>query len=534
MGLAEDSGILYIADASNRILQVNTSSGAHSIVAGTGKVATDIILNETRATNISLKYPWGITLDPSGNIYFSDSLSHVVRLINRTTGNVSVIAGNGTARFGGDGFQATVANLNRPTGITIDRNLNILIADCENHRIRKVSSLGIISTVAGSGNSSRCDAKSGPATMISLRYPTGVAVDSDGNLYIADTGHNLIRKVNTTTGMMTIIAGSKVFPQLKFFPVDFSLNLNLSIPTGILINSLGQIIFADYHGKLYSMDQYHYPATFTSVCHATLSEIPSYCLFLDSDSFQCASNHWHPTILFTPIKMVLFYNAADSASYNGTGQTVYDLSGKNNHGVLSNPSVIGGGFYFRGQNSDYLIASSMALTPTEAEGILSYEYWLKPTATVKVSSCASWWNCNSPGGLGGENHYKYGSPSSLFVGFGFAFGRNGLVIGIHKHSHAPLILQHSESYTSVSHLVVVKGVNNCWYYVNGVLKATSSTTSFIIGDTMRSIVGSAPSAANSFSIPFAGTVYSVKFYNQLLSAEEVRFNFESTKNQFGL
>jgi hypothetical protein len=96
---------------------------------------------------------------------------------NGTSGNLTVLAGNGTPGFG-DGS----------------------VADCDNHRIRKISSTGIISTVAGTGNASGCDAKAGLATAIALRFPMGVAVASDGNLYIADSGNNLIRKVDTTSG----------------------------------------------------------------------------------------------------------------------------------------------------------------------------------------------------------------------------------------------------------------------------------------------------------------------------------------------
>ena len=139
-GVAVDTGeILYVSDSSHRILKLNMSSGIHTVIAGTGDIAANVTLNEGPGRNISLRFPWGITLDEYSNVYFCDSLSHVVRRVDGTSGNVTVMAGNGSSGFGGDGLLATFALLNRPTGIAIDKNANIFIADCDNHRIRKIS-----------------------------------------------------------------------------------------------------------------------------------------------------------------------------------------------------------------------------------------------------------------------------------------------------------------------------------------------------------------------------------------------------------
>ncbi len=186
IGIAVDpTGNLVVTDLSNRVFHLNISSGVQTVLAGNGT-------HEMPPTNISLRYPWGITLDVSGNVYFSDSESHVVRKVNRTTGSMFVMTGNGSPGYGGDGSLATLAKLSKPTGIAIDSSLNIFIADCNNHRVRKIDSQGIITTVAGKGKTTSCDTKTGLATMISLHYPMGIAVDSLGNLYISDSGHSII------------------------------------------------------------------------------------------------------------------------------------------------------------------------------------------------------------------------------------------------------------------------------------------------------------------------------------------------------
>jgi streptogramin lyase len=236
------------------------------------------------AKNISLRYPWGITLDASGNVYFSDSLSHVVRQVNRISGNMTVKAGNGSSGYGGDGSHANLARLNRPTGITVDRNSNIFIADCDNHRIRKINPEGIISTIAGSGNSSGCDAKSGPSTMIALRSPMGVAVDSAGNLYISDSGHSVIRKVDVLTGIMTVIVGNQLFPSLR-------------VPVGIAVNSIGKIFVGDVGaGNLVSITPDYYNIAVNSNCLVTTtSREKSFCIY-PSSPFQCAQNQFNVSL----------------------------------------------------------------------------------------------------------------------------------------------------------------------------------------------------------------------------------------------
>jgi uncharacterized protein (TIGR03437 family) len=159
------------------------------------------------ATAATLSNPRGIALDASGNLFIVDTGNQRVRKIS-LSGIISTVAGNGVAGFSGDGGPATAASLNSPNAVAVDASGNLYIADVANQRIRKVSSSGIITTIAGTGNPTY-SGDGGPATSASLQYPFGVAVDGTGNLFIADMSNNRIRKVSSS-GIITTVAGSGI------------------------------------------------------------------------------------------------------------------------------------------------------------------------------------------------------------------------------------------------------------------------------------------------------------------------------------
>ncbi len=136
----------------------------------------------------------GITVD-SQNIYFSDRSNHLIRKINHK-GIITTIAGNGIADFGGDGGPALLASLNCPAGLILDSQGNIYFADRNNHRVRKISRKGIITTVAGNGIGDYAG-DDGPALEANLNLPSDVAVDREGNLFISDRSNNRISKEDT-------------------------------------------------------------------------------------------------------------------------------------------------------------------------------------------------------------------------------------------------------------------------------------------------------------------------------------------------
>jgi trimeric autotransporter adhesin len=149
-------------------------------------------------TSASIGQPQSVASDPSGNVFFADQ--NTVLRLDAITGTLTLVAGNGTPGFSGDNGPATSAQLNQPHGVALDSAGNLYIADTANARVRKVSD-GVITTVAGGGTSGLGDG--GPATSASLNGPGGVAVDSAGNLYITDGDR--IRKVSG--GVITTVAG---------------------------------------------------------------------------------------------------------------------------------------------------------------------------------------------------------------------------------------------------------------------------------------------------------------------------------------
>jgi sugar lactone lactonase YvrE len=134
-----------------------------------------------------------VAVDAAGNLYIVDTGNSRVRKVS-PSGTITTVAGSGTYGFSGDGGQATDADLSSPTGVAVDAAGNLYITDQGNQRVRKVSTTGTITTVAGDGTTG-FSGEGGPATNASLNLPSGVAVDAAGNLYIADPGNSRVRKV---------------------------------------------------------------------------------------------------------------------------------------------------------------------------------------------------------------------------------------------------------------------------------------------------------------------------------------------------
>ena len=179
---------------------ISTVAGS---ITGGGSTLTDI-----QATTAKLDGPAGITMDTSGNLYISDKEGHRIMKVTTSTGIITAVAGTGVAGYSGDGGEAVKAKVDSPEGLQFDKSGNLYFADPALHRIRKITmSTGIITTVAGNGDN-LYDKDNVAATSTTLSSPSDIALDSDGNIYIADTYNHRIRKVTVSTGIITTVAGN--------------------------------------------------------------------------------------------------------------------------------------------------------------------------------------------------------------------------------------------------------------------------------------------------------------------------------------
>ena len=243
----DSSGNIYIADYSNnRIRKVTISTGYISTVAGTGTAAYSG--DGAAATSAAMDTPAGVALDSSGNIYIADRTNDRVRKVTISTGYISTVAGNGSSCSSptsgcGDGGAATSANLTSPNSVALDSSGNIYIADSGDNRIREVTiSTGNISTVAGNGTPGY-SGDGGAATSAEINGPNGAALDSSGNVYISDTQNRRIRVVNSGTGHITTLAGSGT--QGATGNGGPAISAELDDPKQITVDGLGNIYLAD-------------------------------------------------------------------------------------------------------------------------------------------------------------------------------------------------------------------------------------------------------------------------------------------------
>jgi len=206
-GIARDgSGNIYVADQFNyRVRKDTVSTGIISTFAGSGR--GNFWGDGGPATSAGIDKPQGMAFDSSGNMYIADTYSNRVRKVT-TGGTISTIAGTGLPGFSGDGGAATSAKLNEPTSVAADSNGNVFVMDSWNSVVRKITPGGVISTYAGGGVSL---GDGGPATMAQLQgIIHSIALDRYNNLYIADIGNARVRKVTASTGIITTVAGNGV------------------------------------------------------------------------------------------------------------------------------------------------------------------------------------------------------------------------------------------------------------------------------------------------------------------------------------
>jgi hypothetical protein len=196
---ADNSGNVYVADTDNHRIRKITPTGVVTTLAGSGTAG----FADGAGVEASFNEPTGVAVDNSGNVYVADTVNNKIRKIT-SAGVVTTLAGSGSYAFA-DGAGAD-ASFKSPSGVAVDSSGNVIVADRANHRIRKITSAGVVTTLAGSGSQGSTD-NDGTYVTPSFSYPNGVAVDSHGNVYVADTNNHKIRKISPEGVVMTL-AGS--------------------------------------------------------------------------------------------------------------------------------------------------------------------------------------------------------------------------------------------------------------------------------------------------------------------------------------
>jgi DNA-binding beta-propeller fold protein YncE len=213
--------------------------GLLTVVAGTGTAGFSGDGGPASAAHLNT--PAGLAIDANGDLFFADNMNHRVRKIN-VAGIISTVAGHGESGPDLDGGAATDAQLVNPGGLAIDDKGNIFVADVT-HRVRRITPAGVINTVAGGGTGQPGFAgDGGPATAAMLAFPQGIAVDAHGTLLIADAGNRRIRKV-TAAGIITTIAGDGTAGSGG--DGGNALSAQLTHPAGIALDGLGNLYISD-------------------------------------------------------------------------------------------------------------------------------------------------------------------------------------------------------------------------------------------------------------------------------------------------
>ena len=242
----DKSGNVYIADGYNGRVRKVDANGIITTIAGDGIYGYSG--DGGAATDAEIDWPIALAFDDSGNLYIADLLESVIRRVD-TKGIITTFAGNGMTGYMGDGGPATDAEMGWPRGIAFDDTGNVYIADQLSNAIRKITTNGIISTVAGNGTPGYSG--DGGFTTVEFDDPDQLAVDDSGNIYVADGYNNVIRKVNTK-GIINNFAGNST----PGFSGDGgqATDAELDDPLGVATDNFGNVYIGDLNSQRISED----------------------------------------------------------------------------------------------------------------------------------------------------------------------------------------------------------------------------------------------------------------------------------------
>jgi sugar lactone lactonase YvrE len=235
----DPSGNLYVADLSAHVIRRIDISGNITTIAGTG--IQGFSGDNGPATAADLDSPQGLAVDTSNRLYLSDTHNHRIRRVDLATNIITTIAGTGVAGYSGDNSPAATASLSLPTALALDTSGNLFVADTGNHRIRRIDTSGTITTIAGDGTQG-FSGDNGPATQASIDSPTGLAV-TRSVLYLVDTHNHRVRRIDLSTNTIATIAGTGALG----FSGDNALasSAALALPHGVSADASGNLYLAD-------------------------------------------------------------------------------------------------------------------------------------------------------------------------------------------------------------------------------------------------------------------------------------------------
>jgi DNA-binding beta-propeller fold protein YncE len=226
----DGDGNVIVGDTGNRRIRKITPQGLVSTLAGTGEKGHQ----DGEGTVARFNTPCGVAVDGDGNVIVGDTRNHRIRKIT-PQGHVSTLAGTG--EMGHEDGEGTVARFNMPCGVSVDGDGNVIVADRDNHRIRKITPLGLVSTLAGNGEEGHQD---GEGTVAQFDFPQGVAVDGEGNVIVADRDNHRIQKITPHGHVSTLAGTGEVGHQDGEGTVA-----QFDDPCGVAVDGGGNVIVAD-------------------------------------------------------------------------------------------------------------------------------------------------------------------------------------------------------------------------------------------------------------------------------------------------
>jgi sugar lactone lactonase YvrE len=306
------SGNIVFADGGNsRVRKIDKSTRIVTTIAGDGTFG--YTGDGGPATSAELGQPWGLMYDSAGNLYIADVAENVVRVVN-TSGVIHTFAGTGVAGYSGDGGPATSAEIYGPSGLAIDSSSNIYIADRFNHRVRKVDAHGKISTFAGNGTTG-AGGDGGPATSASIGNCKGLAIRS-GVLYISNGGKSRVRSVAISTGIINTYAGSTTGYDGDGLPLTSSMFFS---PSGLLFDSSGNLFLADQlNGRVRKAVSGNMTTFAGGYLGDTKGALSAAFYFPEAIAFDSSNNYYVADYTSNRVRMISAAGTITTVAGNGT------------------------------------------------------------------------------------------------------------------------------------------------------------------------------------------------------------------------